>query len=316
MFLFIIAAFHVMNPLKTKPQVVLRVEEPDPSHVGRNIITLDRKTKEDLSVTSGDIVEIIGSQRTAAVIWPARQEDEGKGIIRMDNLIRRNAGVGLGEKVTVQKADFSEAKRVVLAPTQEVRIIASGYDRILKKNFIGRPLNKGDRVLISVFGSGFIYQVIDTNPRGVVKVTDFTQFVLKEEPVKDALGGIPRIAYEDIGGLDEQVQKVREMIELPMRHPEVFRRLGISPPKGVLLYGPPGLGKTTLSHLISREMGTNIRITSGPAIERSGDLASILTNLERPARHRKNTSCKGGCKRDAGAFHFHFKPEHHEQVCG
>ena len=247
-------------------QISLRVEEPDPSHVGRNIITLDRKTKEDLGVTSGDIVEIIGPQRTAAVIWPARQEDEGKGIIRMDNLIRRNAGVGLGEKVAVQKAEFSEAKRVVLAPTQEVRIIASGYDRILKKNFIGRPLNKGDRVLISVFGSGFIYQVIDTNPRGVVKVTDFTQFILKEEPVQDALGGIPRISYEDIGGLEEQVQKVREMIELPMRHPEIFRRLGINPPKGVLLYGPPGTGKTLLAKAVANETQAHFISISSPSI--------------------------------------------------
>ena len=247
-------------------QISLRVEEPDPSHVGRNIITLDRKTKEDLGVTSGDIVEIIGTQRTAAVIWPARQEDEGKGIIRMDNLIRRNAGVGLGEKVNVQKAEFTEAKRVVLAPTQEVRIIASGYDRILKKNFIGRPLNKGDRVLISVFGSGFIYQVIDTNPRGIVKVTDFTQFILKEEPVQDALGGIPRISYEDIGGLEEQVQKVREMIELPMRHPEIFRRLGINPPKGVLLYGPPGTGKTLLAKAVANETQAHFISISSPSI--------------------------------------------------
>ncbi len=247
-------------------QISLRVEEPDPSHVGRNIITLDRKTKEELGVTSGDIVEIIGTQRTAAVIWPARQEDEGKGIIRMDNLIRRNAGVGLGEKIVVQKAEFSEAKRVVLAPTQEVRIIASGYDRILKKNFIGRPLNKGDRVLISVFGSGFIYQVIDTNPRGIVKVTDFTQFILKEEPVQDALGGIPRISYEDIGGLEEQVQKVREMIELPMRHPEIFRRLGINPPKGVLLYGPPGTGKTLLAKAVANETQAHFISISSPSI--------------------------------------------------
>ncbi|HZX20393.1 MAG TPA: AAA family ATPase, partial [archaeon] len=251
---------------KPVKQITLRVEEPDPSHVGRNIITLDRQTKDDLGVTSGDIIEITGAQKTAAVIWPARQEDEGRGIIRMDNLIRRNAGVGLGEKVILKKAEFAEAKRVVLAPTQEVRIIASGYDRILKKNFIGRPLHKGDRVLISVFGSGFIYQVIDTVPRGIVKVTDFTQFVLKEEPVKDGLSGIPRIAYEDIGGLNEQVQKVREMIELPMKHPEIFRKLGISPPKGVLLYGPPGTGKTLLAKAVANETQAHFISISSPSI--------------------------------------------------
>lgn len=251
---------------KAKREIVLRVEEPDPSHVGRNIITLDRKTKEELGVTSGDIVEISGTLHTAAVIWPARQEDEAKGIIRMDNLIRRNAGVALGDKVTVRKAEFGEAKRVVLAPTQDIRIIASGYDRILKKNFIGRPLNKGDQVLISVFGSGFIYQVIDTSPRGIVKVTDFTQFILKEEPVKDAMSGIPRISYEDIGGLEEQVQKVREMIELPMKHPELFRRLGINPPKGVLLYGPPGTGKTLLAKAVANETQAHFIAISSPSI--------------------------------------------------
>ncbi|MEM4390347.1 MAG: CDC48 family AAA ATPase [Candidatus Diapherotrites archaeon] len=251
---------------KPVKEIVLRVEEPDPSHVGRNIITLDRKTKDELGVTSGDIVEIIGTQHTAAVIWPARQEDEGKGLIRMDNLIRRNAGVVLGDKVVVMKAEFSEAKKVVLAPTQDIRIIASGYDRVLKKNFIGRPLNKGDHVLISVFGSGFIYQVVDTNPRGIVKVTDFTQFVLREEPVKDGLSGIPRVSYEDIGGLEEQIQKVREMIELPMKHPEIFRRLGINPPKGVLLYGPPGTGKTLLAKAVANETQAHFIPISSPSI--------------------------------------------------
>ncbi len=265
--------------VESKPrQLTLRVDEPDPSHVGRNIITLDRKTKEELGVTSGDIIEIQGTQRTAAVIWPARLEDEGRGIIRMDNLIRRNAGVGLNDKVIVKKAEFAEAKRVVLAPIQEVRIIASGYDRILKKNFIGRPLNKGDQVLISVFGSGFIYQVIDTNPRGIVKVTDFTQFVLKEEPVKDGLSGIPRISYEDIGGMDGQVQKVREMIELPMKHPEIFRRLGIDPPKGVLLYGPPGTGKTLLAKAVANETQAHFISISSPSIMCVEGSTQILTN--------------------------------------
>ena len=238
---------------KKRKEIVLRVQDPDPSHVGRNIVTLSRKAKEELEITSGDIVEIEATKKTAAVVWPARPEDEGKDIIRMDSLIRRNAGVGLGEKVTIRKAHVEEAKKVVLSPTQEVRIIASGYDRILKRNFIGRPLTKGDSVWISVFGSGFIYIVTETSPRGIVRVTDYTQFILKEEPVKEAAEGVPKVAYEDIGGLEEQVQKVREMIELPMRHPELFRRLGIDPPKGVLLHGPPGCGKTLLAKAVANE---------------------------------------------------------------
>src|SRR3989344_4944388 len=250
----------------TRKQIQLIVQEPDPSHVGRNIVTLDRKSKEELGVTSGDIIEIEGSKKTAAVIWPARQEDEGRGVIRMDNLIRHNAGIGLGEKVLARKGVFQEAKKVVLAPTQEIRIVASGYDRILKKNFIGRPLRKGDTVLISVFGSGFVCTVVETNPKGVVKVTDFTKFVLKEEPVKESLEGLPKIAYEDIGGLMEQVQKVREMIELPMRHPELFRKLGISPPKGVLLYGPPGCGKTLLAKAVASETQAHFISINAPAL--------------------------------------------------
>ena len=249
-----------------KKELSLRVQEPDPTHVGRNIVTLDKNSKQFLGITSGDIIEVEGTRKTAAVVWPAKAEDEGQSIIRMDNLIRHNSGVGLGEKVTVRKAGFKEAKKVVLAPTQEVRIIASGYDRILKKTFIGRAMNKGDHVWISVFGSGFIYTVIDSQPRGIVKITDFTQFVLKEEPSKEAQGEISRISYEDIGGLDEPVRKVREMIELPMRHPELFRKLGIQPPKGVLLHGPPGTGKTLLARAVANETNAHFISISAPSI--------------------------------------------------
>ncbi len=184
----------------------------------------------------------------------------------MDNFIRHNAGVGLGEKVAVRKCEPKEAKKVVLAPSQEIRIIASGFERILKKNFLGRPLTIGDSVWISVFGSGFVYRVIDTNPRGIVKVTDFTQFSLKEKPVKGELEAIPRIAYEDIGGLDELIQKVREMVELPMKHPELFRRLGIVPPKGVLLHGPPGTGKTLLAKAVANETQAHFISVNAPEV--------------------------------------------------
>ncbi|QQR92633.1 MAG: CDC48 family AAA ATPase [Candidatus Iainarchaeum archaeon] len=257
---------NVSNGAASNKQVSLKVQEPSPTHVGRNIVTLDRKAKQALNITSGDIVEIEGTKKTAAIVWPARTEDEGKDMIRMDNLIRHNAGVGLGEKVVVRPSQVKEAQKVVLAPTQDVRIIASGYERILKKTFIGRPLTRGDNVWITVFGSGFIYRVIETNPRGIVKVTDATQFVLKDEPVKGEIEGASHIAYEDVGGLGNQVQKVREMIELPMRHPELFRRLGIEPPKGVLLHGPPGTGKTLLAKAVANETQAHFISVNAPSI--------------------------------------------------
>jgi len=254
------------RPEDKKNEIVLQVQDPDPTHVGRNIVTLDKETKTLLNITSGDIVQIEGTKKTAAIVWPARTEDEGKKIIRMDSFIRHNSGVGLNERVKVSKVVPQEAKKVILAPIEEVRIIASGYDRILKKSFLGRPLNVGDNVWISVFGSGFIYRVVDSNPRGIVKVTDNTQFSLKEKPVKDALSNVPKVAYEDIGGLGEQVKKVREMVELPMKHPELFQKLGIVPPKGILLYGPPGTGKTLLAKAVANEAQVHFISISAPEI--------------------------------------------------
>jgi transitional endoplasmic reticulum ATPase len=247
-------------------ELILHVQDPDPTHVGRNIVTLDKATKIELNITSGDIVEIEGTKKTAAIVWPARVEDDGKQIIRMDSFIRHNAGVGLGERVKIRKGKPVEAKRVVLAPIEEVRIIASGYERILKKSFLGRPLTIGDNVWVSVFGSGFIYRVVDTQPRSIVKVTDATVFALKEKPVADALEGIPRVAYEDIGGLGEQVRKVREMVELPMKHPELFQKLGVVPPKGILLYGPPGTGKTLLAKAVANEAQVHFISVSAPEV--------------------------------------------------
>jgi len=247
-------------------EIILQVQDPDPTHVGRNIVTLDKQTKISLGITSGDIVEIEGSKKTAAIVWPARTEDDGRQVIRMDSFIRHNAGVALGERVKVSKGQPKEAKRVTLAPIEEVRIIASGYERILKKGFLGRPLTIGDNVWVSVFGSGFIYRVVDTQPRAIVKVTDATVFALKEKPVADALEGIPRVAYEDIGGLGEQVKKVREMVELPMKHPELFQKLGVVPPKGILMHGPPGTGKTLLAKAVANEAQVHFISISAPEV--------------------------------------------------
>jgi len=274
------------KPDEKKPEIILQVQDPDPTHVGRNIVTLDKETKTLLNITSGDTVQIEGTKKTAAIVWPARTDDEGKKIIRADSFIRHNAGVGLNERVKVQKVIPQEGKKVILAPIEEVRIIASGYDRILKKSFLGRPLTVGDNVWISVFGSGFIYRVVDTAPRGIIKVTDNTAFSLKETPVKDALAGIPKVAYEDIGGLKEQVRKVRELVELPLRHPELFEKFGVVPPKGVLLYGPPGTGKTLLAKAVANEAQVKFISISAPEVMGKfvGEAEERLRNIFKEAQ--------------------------------
>ncbi len=249
-----------------KKAIVLRVEDPERSQAYRNIVTLDTQSKEALGITSGDIVEIEGTKITAATVWPAREEDEGRGIIRMDSLTRKNCGAGLGDKVTVRKANVKEAKTIVLAPTENIRIVAQGYESILKKILIGKPLMQNDLTWISLLGTGFVYKVVSTTPKGIVKVVDTTKIQLKEEPVKEGEGAIPSITYDDIGGLKEQIEKVREMIELPMKHPEIFRRLGVDPPKGVLMHGPPGTGKTLLAKAVANETNAHFISVSSPSI--------------------------------------------------
>ena len=247
----------------TKP-IELKVAEALQNDVGRGLVRIDSKARKDLDVSTGDIVELKGKRSTAALVWQAHPQDEGLNIIRMDGYLRQNTGVGLGDKITVKKAELKEAKKVVLAPTQAMKY-SPGFDQFVKKKMVGRALNKGDTIFIGVFGTSFPLIATLTAPTGIVLISENTELLLKEAPEKE-VAAVTSISYEDIGGIKEEVQKIREMVELPLRHPELFERLGIEAPKGVLIYGPPGTGKTLLARAVASESEANFVHIGGPEL--------------------------------------------------
>ncbi len=253
-------------------RVVLKVAEAPQSDVGLGRARVDTKTRLALGVDVGEIIQIIGKKSTAAKLFRVMQEDEGKGMIRIDGLVRRNVGVSLGDKVEVRKAEVFQAERVTIAPiiSEGHKIsFGQGIENFVKRGLLKRPLNKGDVVIvpgIALMGGALPFMVISTAPKGIVQINDDTIVEMKEEPVREGEVLTPTVTYEDIGGLKEELMKVREMIELPLKHAELFERLGIDPPKGVLLYGPPGTGKTLIAKAVANEAGANFYSIQGPEI--------------------------------------------------
>lgn len=265
------------------------------SEVGLGRARIDTQTRKDLGVEVGEIIEIIGKKRTAAKVFRAAHEDEGQGIIRIDGMIRGNAGVSIGEKVVVTKANAQVAQKVVVAPKipQGKRVrFGQGVEGLFKKGLLNRALVKGDEIIIpniALMGGFLPFVVVSTTPGGVVQVGEKTELSVKTEPVEAALIERPSVTYEDIGGLEEELQRIREMIELPLKHPEVFSRLGIDPPKGVLLFGPPGTGKTLIARAVANEAGANFFSIQGPEImskfygQSEERLRDIFTEAEKNA---------------------------------
>ncbi len=244
----------------------LIVAEAYQGDVGKGIVRIDPITMEKLGLKSGDVVEIEGKAKTYATVWRGYLEDQGKGIIRMDGILRQNAKAGIGDRVKISKAEVKDAKKITLAPMQAVRF-SGGFEDYVKSRLSGQVVSKGSRVVIGVLGTAFPFIVVNTTPKGAVRITEFTEVELKTEPVSEIKETkIPDITYEDIGGLREEVKKIREMVELPMRYPELFDKLGIEPPKGVLLAGPPGTGKTLLAKAVANEAGANFHTINGPEI--------------------------------------------------
>ena len=242
----------------------LKVLEAYTRDVGRGVARIDYDSMDSLSASTGDVVEIKGKRKTVAKCLPLYPSDEGKGIIRVDGLVRNNAGIAIGDAVVVKKIKSVPAEKVVVAPLEAIPPIDERY---LADALESVPLIKGDNVMVPYFGGRLTFQVIGVTPGpGVdaVLVTQKTVFHIAERG--ETLRGVPQVTYEDIGGLKDESQKVREMIELPLRHPEIFEKLGIEAPKGILLYGPPGTGKTLLAKAVANESSAHFISISGPEI--------------------------------------------------
>ncbi len=278
--------------MSSRQALRLKVAEAQQQDVGKGIVRLGREQIGALGLERGDVVEIQGKRVTAAIAVPAAPEDEGLDLVRLDGLTRRNAEVGIGDTVGVRKARWQEAKKVTLSPAKSgLRISGSG--EALRPTLLYRPLAEGDLVSTSVmkeprrslpadfFSDDFFRAffespayglmeirlvVSSTQPKGIVRVTEETEIELAPERTDPKERDRAEVSYDDLGGLKPVIAKVREMIELPLKHPELFDRLGIDPPKGILLHGPPGTGKTLLARAVARESSAHFSAINGPEI--------------------------------------------------
>jgi transitional endoplasmic reticulum ATPase len=273
-------------------ELKLKVAEAVQDDVNKGIVRIDSSFMHQIGIRPGDVVEIEGDRKTVSIADRAYPGDIGLNIIRMDGLIRRNAKTGIGELVKVKKADVKEAKRIIIAPARK-GVIVRASPQLFKQGLLGRALAKGDVVALGgatrrrstlshspfedifrmidedVMGLGFgdiKFIVVDTMPKQTVIVSDLTEVVFNPEAVEIIKEKFPEVTYEDIGGLTEEIKKIREMVELPLKHPEIFERLGIEAPKGVLLHGPPGTGKTLLAKAVANETNSHFILINGPEI--------------------------------------------------
>jgi transitional endoplasmic reticulum ATPase len=264
----------------------LKILEAYTRDVGRGVARVDYDSMDSLNASTGDIIEIKGGKRrTVAKCLPLYPSDEGKGLIRVDGLVRNNAGVAIGDTVEITKIKTEPAEKVIVAPLESIPPVDERY---LSDALEGVATIKGDNVMVPYFGGRLTFQIIAVTPAaGAVLVTQKTIFHITDK--NQASGhGVPQVAYEDIGGLKEEIQKVREMIELPLRHPEIFEKLGIEAPKGVLLHGPPGTGKTLLAKAVANETNAHFISISGPEIMSKfyGESEARLREIFREAKEK------------------------------
>jgi len=280
---------------KKNEDIKLKVVEALQDDVYKGIARIDPQLMRLLGLNRGDIISVLGGRETIAVVDRAYPADVGEGIIRMDGLIRRNAKTSVGEMVSIKKLQAKPAKKITIAPAQQ-GVMVQGDPEAFKSSLLGRAVSKGDIISLGgvqrkrdmmnegfqdifndindLFGQNFGFSgfqqikfvIVSTNPNQPCIINEDTEVVLNSKGVEVSEESVPEVTYEDIGGLKEEVKKIREMVELPLRHPEVFEKLGVEPPKGVLLYGPPGTGKTLLAKAVANESEANFILLNGPEI--------------------------------------------------
>ncbi len=283
-----------------KEKIQLKVAEALQDDVHKGIARIDSEIMRELDIRRGDVVLIKGNRETVAIADRSYPADVGEGIIRIDGILRKNAKTGIGDTVSVSKADLKDAKKIVIAPAQKgVMVQVQGDPKNLVRGLLGRAVVKGDIVVLGgvqrrmdllsddfgdfndIFGGVFDnfgfgnlggrisqvrFLVVSTNPNQPVRINENTEVVLNPKAVEISEEEIPEITYEDIGGLSDEVKKIREMVEIPLKRPEIFERLGVEPPKGVLLHGPPGTGKTLLAKAVANESEANFILLNGPEV--------------------------------------------------
>jgi len=284
-------------------QIQLKVVEAMQDDAYKGIARIDSEIMRELGIKRGDVILIKGNRETVAIVDRAYPADVGEGIIRIDGILRKNAKTGIGDMVTINKADLKEAKKIMIAPAQKNIMVQADSDN-LRRGLLGRAIVKGDIVVLGgvqrrrdvlseefggdmddIFGNlgdilggmGFggqlgggvtqiKFMIVSTNPSQPVIITENTEVTLNPKAVELSDEKIPEITYEDIGGLTDEIKKIRELVEIPLKHPEIFERLGIEPPKGILLHGPPGTGKTLLAKAVANESDANFILLNGPEI--------------------------------------------------
>jgi len=297
-------------------EIKLKVMEALQEEAYKGIVRIDSQTMKEIGVHPGDVLEIQGNRLTVGIVDRAYPTDVGQNIIRMDGILRRNAKTGIGENVKIKKADIKEAKQITIAPAQKNVVIRTNSNYLFKKTLLGRAIVVGDivvpggsprRRIVSEpffddifspsddffggsFGFGSLrFMAISTNPKSPVIITENTEVILSPKSIEITEEKIPEVTYEDIGGLSEEITKIREMVELPLKHPEIFNKLGIEPPKGVLLHGPPGTGKTLLAKAVANESEANFILVNGPELvnkfygESEKKVREIFENAEKQA---------------------------------